>query len=115
MVFEAFTMVFETETMGKGTNTKVSKPETLVLATGTMVFLIKKIVCFAKTIVFGIGTMVCVKKTRVTAAKKTVSVALVVDHLKLNKSEHSPETGTMFAYLNIIILGILNEIIALCR
>ena len=41
--------------------------------------------------------------------------ANVVDHLKLNKSGHSPETGTMVAYLNIIILGIRNEIISLCR
>jgi hypothetical protein len=39
----------------------------------------------------------------------------VVDHLKLNKSGHSPETGTMLAYLGIIILGILNENISLCR
>jgi hypothetical protein len=41
------------------------------------------------------------------------SRSTVVDHWELNKSEHSPETGTKFAYLNIIILGILNEIIGL--
>ena len=45
---------------------------------------------------------------------KAVSLA-VIDHLKLNKSGHSPETGTMLAYLGIIILGILNENISLCK
>ena len=82
MVSEAFTMVFETETLGWETNTMVSMPETTVLATGKMVSLIKKIFCFAKTMVSVIGTMLCVKNTMVptseptiTAAKKTVSVA----------------------------------------
>ena len=82
MVFEAFTMVFETETLGWETNTMVSMPETTVLATGKMVSLIKKIFCFAKTMVSVIGTMLCVKNTMVptseptiTAAKKRVSVA----------------------------------------
>jgi len=58
MVFEAFTMVFETGTLGWGTNTMVPKPETIVFATGKMVSPIEKIFCFAKTMVSVIRTMV---------------------------------------------------------
>jgi hypothetical protein len=76
MVFEAFTKVFKTGTIGRETNTNVSMPVTIVLAIETMVFVINKIVGFAMTIVFGIGTMACVKKTTLTAAKKMGSVAL---------------------------------------
>ena len=43
MVFDAFTMVFVTRTLGSETKTVVSKPETILLATGKMVSLTKKI------------------------------------------------------------------------
>ena len=82
MVFEAFTMVFVSGTLGWETKTMVSKPETIFFATGKMVFLTRKIFSFEKTMVSGTGTRVCVKntmvltsETTVTAAKKTVSIA----------------------------------------
>jgi hypothetical protein len=75
MVFEAFTMVFETETLGWETKAMVSKPETILLATGKMVSLIKKIFCFAKTMVSVIGTMLCVKNTMVPTSEPTVTAA----------------------------------------
>ena len=82
MVFEAFPLVFETETLGSEAKIMAAGPETLVAVTGSTVFVFRKKAGVAATMDCGMTTkafvmhpVVSMSATTVIALKKMEPVA----------------------------------------